>query len=104
MSKYSQQIAKEFRRRRNNLRYFYFRKKVQSKKEGPIATPQETPISLPNPERVLENLSGKLASVREIERNIDSIKKPTKQMLAFKSWLQDYEAQLLDEWNRANDR
>jgi len=104
MKNHMSQIAKEYRRRRNNFRYFYLSKKKAHKNDQPKPKRLKPEPKLPSKERVLENLSGKLASVREITKNVDAIKKPTKQLELFKVWLKEYEDQLLDEWNRANER
>lgn len=104
MNKYRQQFAKEFRRKKNNIKYFYLAKKKRKEPVPKINAPQQVEEVLPSKDRVLENLSGKLASVREITKNAETIKKPTKQLALFKIWLKEYEDQLLDEWNRANER
>jgi hypothetical protein len=96
--KYSTHISRQYRYWRNNMRYIIFAK-PRLKKAPKEEAPKVKPIKITK-ETVKVSIGGKLAAIREITKHLESYAKPTKQTADIKAWLQQYEKELYQEWNR----
>jgi hypothetical protein len=80
------------------MKYFVFSKKKRNTKPT-VKKTQVMKGGLSSQDQVMVSLSGKIAAMRETLAQLETYKKPTKQLVEITYWAREYEKELYKEWN-----